>query len=422
VTAIGGPARDAVVMVTTSYPRFPGDAIGTFMEPIARGVAARGHDVHMVAPWHPRWRRAEVEDGVRFHLFRYAPLPSLNVFGYAAALRADVNLRLAAVAVTPIAVAAGALCTRRVVRETAASVLHAHWVIPGGVMATLAGDACPLVISLHGSDVFVAERHRVARMAARWAFGRAAWVTACSDDLRTRALALGAAPDRITVVPYGVDSERFVSDPALRASGRAALGVGDDVPLVVAIGRLASKKGFEYLVDAVARLKGDFPTLVVIIAGEGDLDAALRARAADAGVADRVQFPGVVPHQRVPALLASADIAVVPSVHDQAGNVDGLPNTVLEIMASGTSLVATPVGGIASVATEGQSARFVPEQDAKALAAAIADLIRQPALRMSLGREARKVVVEKYSWSRVAEQFDAIYTEVRRDRPRRGKR
>jgi len=60
-------------MVATSYPRFPGDTIGTFMDPIARGVAARGHEVHVVLPWHPRWARPAEEHGVRFHLFRYAP-------------------------------------------------------------------------------------------------------------------------------------------------------------------------------------------------------------------------------------------------------------------------------------------------------------------------------------------------------------
>jgi hypothetical protein len=81
-------------MVTTSYPRFPGDTIGTFMEPIARGVAERGHEVHVVLPWHPRLARGPVEHGIRFHPFRYAPLAGLNVFGYAGALRADVGAAL----------------------------------------------------------------------------------------------------------------------------------------------------------------------------------------------------------------------------------------------------------------------------------------------------------------------------------------
>ena len=86
--------KHVVVMVTTSYPRFPGDSVGTFMEPIAKGVAARGHEVHIVAPWHSKITRGTSEDGVYFHFFKYAPVPALNVFGYAAGLEADVRLKL----------------------------------------------------------------------------------------------------------------------------------------------------------------------------------------------------------------------------------------------------------------------------------------------------------------------------------------
>ena len=81
-----------VVMVTTSYPRFSGDTVGTFLEPIAQGVAARGHAVHVVAPWHPRINRDRIDGRVHFHYyFRYAPA-RFSVFGYAEGLRADVDL------------------------------------------------------------------------------------------------------------------------------------------------------------------------------------------------------------------------------------------------------------------------------------------------------------------------------------------
>ena len=123
-------------MVTTSYPRFPGDSVGTFMEPIARSVAARGHEVHIVAPWHPLVRRPAEEHGVQFHYYRYAPHASLNVFGYAAAMRADVQLRGAAYAAAPLALAAGWHAARRVARSCGATVMHGHWVIPGGVTSS----------------------------------------------------------------------------------------------------------------------------------------------------------------------------------------------------------------------------------------------------------------------------------------------
>jgi glycosyltransferase involved in cell wall biosynthesis len=400
---------ERIVMVASSYPRFEGDSVGSFMKPIAEGIAARGHEVHVVAPWHPKWARPKIDRGVHFHLFHYAPMRALNTFGYAEGMRADVRLRGSAVAVAPLAMVMGWFKALRVAQKKHATILHAHWVIPSGVIGAAAARSIPLVISLHGSDVFVAERHSIARVAARAAFSRARWVTACSEDLRARAVGIGADPQRSNVIAYGVDSERFKPDADARMRARRMLGIAGAGPLVLAIGRLVKKKGFEYLIDAVAALKAEQPLLRVAIAGSGDLDASLRERARAAGVGDAVQFLGEVPHHSVPALLAAADLAVAPSVHDDAGNVDGLPNTVMEIMASATPLIATAAGGIGSVATDGLTARLVPERDARALASAIEALLRDPAAAAAMGREARAFVCRNHSWARVAEDFEAAY-------------
>lgn len=397
-------------MVASSYPRFHGDSVGSFMEPIAQGIAARGHEVHVVAPWHPKWDRPKIDRGVHFHLFRYAPIASLNTFGYAEGMRADVRLRASAMAVAPLAVVAGWFKALRVAQKKRATIMHAHWVIPGGVIGAAAARSIPLMISLHGSDVFVAERYAAARLAARAAFGRACWVTACSEDLRTRAVALGAT-ERSSVIPYGVDSDRFSPDPALRERGRHMLGLADNAPLVVAVGRLVKKKGFEYLIDAAAVLRTQHPSLCVAIAGDGDLEGALRAQARAVGAADTIRFLGAVAHHDVPALLAAADVAVAPSVHDDSGNVDGLPNTVMEIMASGTPLVATRAGGIGSIATDGTTARLVAERDARGLADAIGNLLRERITAKAIGRQARDLVCREHSWARVAADFEAAYGE-----------
>lgn len=400
---------ERVVMIASSYPRFEGDSVGSFMEPIAQGIAARGHEVHLVAPWHPKWNRPTIDRGVHFHLFDYAPVQALNTFGYAEGMRADVRLRASAVAVAPVAVLAGWFKALRVAQKTRATIMHAHWVIPGGIIGAAAAGSLPLVISLHGSDVFVAERHSVARLAARTAFRRARWVTACSGDLRTRAISIGAAPERSNVIPYGVDSERFKPDADARARGRRMLGVADNVPLVFAIGRLVKKKGFEYLISAVAGVKARHSLVRVVIAGDGDLESTLRAQAQAEGVADAVQFLGVVRHDAVPELLAAADVAVAPSVRDDAGNVDGLPNTVMEIMGSGTPLVCTPAGGIGAVATDGVTARVVPERDVPALATAINGLLQDRSTATLLGMKAREFVRRHHSWAKVAEEFEAVY-------------
>jgi glycosyltransferase involved in cell wall biosynthesis len=403
--------RHVVVMVTTSYPRFPGDSVGTFLEPIAKCVAARGHDVHVVAPWHPLVRRPPREGGVSFHFFKYAPVRSLNVFGYAAAMRADVSLRGAAYLAAPLALAQGWRVARKIARRYRATVMHGHWVVPGGVTAALAAPGLPLVVSLHGSDVFVAERVPPARAAARFAFARAGVITACSEDLGRRAVALGADPGRVEVVPYGVDVERFRPDPAWREDCRAKLGLDPGVPLIFAAGRLVRKKGFEYLIDAVGILAAN-RSAALVIGGEGDLGEELRRRARAAAPADAVRFLGNLSQDDVAQYLAAADVAVVPSVRDDAGNVDGLPNVVMETLASGTPLVTTGAGGIGAVASDGHTALVVPERDATALAGAIRRLLDDPDLRRSIGAAGRAAAAARFGWDRTAERFESAYARA----------
>ena len=401
--------RQRVVMVATSYPRFPGDTVGTFLEPIARGLAARGHEIHLVLPWHPRWQRGTRDGDVRFHLFRYAPLRSLNIFGYASALEADQRLRGAAVAAAPLAMAAAWRAAWTLARDVDPTIMHGHWVVPGGVIAAAASGGRPLVISLHGSDVFLAERHWAVGRAARWAFGRAGFVTACSDDLRERALALGASADRSVTVPYGVDSTRFRPDPAARNRLREHWGVGDDAEVVLGVGRFVRKKGFEYLIDAVARLAPYRKGLHLVLAGDGDLRTEFLARVADRGLGGRAILPGVLHQDDVAASLAAADVVVVPSVRDPSGNVDGLPNVVMEALASGTPLIATRAGGIGSVVQDGRTGLLVPEADPVALAAAIGRLLDGPAEAAALATAARRWAEQEGSWSHAIDGFELAY-------------
>jgi glycosyltransferase involved in cell wall biosynthesis len=396
-------------MVATSYPRFQGDTVGTFMQPIAEGLAARGHEIHMVLPWHPRWTRPPEEHGVTFHLFHYVPTPSLNVFGYAESLRADVAFKAAALAATPLAVAAAWRTTRRVVGETKPTIVHGHWVVPGGAIAAIARRGLPLVVSLHGSDVYVAERHRVIGNAARATFRRAAMVTACSEDLRVRAGHLGADPARSITIPYGVDAARFRPDRDARAAMRAHWALPDTAEVVFTAGRFVKKKGFEYLIDAVASLRQRRPALRLVLGGGGDLDGALRERLRRLDAMDLVILPGVLSQDDVARGLAAADVAVVPSVRDDSGNVDGLPNVVMESLASGTPLVATPAGGIGSVVVDGVTGLLVPERDVAALAGAIDRVLADRALAGRLGSAARHWAVAEGSWSHAAERFENVY-------------
>jgi glycosyltransferase involved in cell wall biosynthesis len=169
------------------------------------------------------------------------------------------------------------------------------------------------------------------------------------------------------------------------------------------------KKGFEYLIDAVAHVCASRPNAHLVIAGGGDLEQELRSRATDAGIGAVVHLLGPVAQSDMPSLLAAADVIAVPSIRDDAGNVDGLPNVVMESLASATPLVATPAGGIGAVVVDGRTGFLVPERDATALAAALTRVLADAPLRARVGQAARQDVCERYTWERFARRLEEIF-------------
>jgi phosphatidyl-myo-inositol dimannoside synthase len=396
-----------ILMVTSSYPKYPGDVTAPFIESIACSVAARGHRVDVVLPHHPDLRRPEGEP-VRFFPYHYSPREEWSLWGYAQSLEADVRVRRGMYLLAPlVALSLRRLISARLTDERYDAV-HVHWVVPNAVMVAglVRASGAPLVVSLHGSDVFVAERlRRSVGALARRALSTAGAVTACSSDLGRRGVSLGAPASRTTVVPYGVDVHAFSPEQA-RADVRTRLGVAEDAFLVLALGRLVEKKGFTYLVEAAARTGG----VRVVIAGEGDLRASLleQIKASHAPVT----LIGSLDRETMAAALAGADVVVIPSVVDRAGNVDGLPNTLLEAMASGRAVVATRVAGIPDVVVDEVNGLLVPEKDVDALAAALRRLAREPETRARLGQAARRWAVERLSWEVAARRFEDAYAQA----------
>lgn len=396
-----------ILMVTTSYPLFPGDGTAPFIESIAAGIAERGHEVDVLLPEHERLRPdALSRERVRVVPFRYSPAAALSVWGYAQSLKADVGFKWRTLAVAPFAAFATRRATRERLRSVRYDLIHAHWAVPSGALVAGLSGSLPFVVSLHGSDVYVAERSALIARAARSAFDAAGAVTACSSDLQVRAVRLGADAARTRRVPYGVDTEEFSPRPP-DVAARRRLGVSPGETLVVAVGRLVEKKGFAHLVDASAGLSG----VRVAIVGDGDLDRdlAARARAANAPVL----FAGRFSREETRDALAAADVVAVPSVVDAKGNVDGLPNVLLEAMASGRAIVASGVGGIPDVITDGENGRLVPPADADALREALRALAMDGALRERLGRAAREKTLRELTWPRLAAAMDEAYVSAR---------
>lgn len=396
--------------LSTSYPKEMGNGTAPFIREISHALVAQGVAVHLLLPDHPDLQWPDGDSPV--HLYRHRYLPSFvsdnwYVWGYGGALIADRRLRGRAVGVLPSAALSAAYRLIGMTRKVKPDVLHAHWLLPAGPIVGLVSRICkiPYVVSLHGSGVFLAEQHPIFEAVGRFALRGATHISACSGDLAERALKMGAYPGSLSVVPYGVDIERFRPDrETARRQARRDLGVESGRMLVLAVGRLVAKKGFGHLIDAMAAVN----EAELVIAGSGDLEGDLRRKRSALGIESRVRMLGNVSQEQVQGLYAAADVLVVPSIRDELGNVDGLPNVILEGMASGLPIIASRIAGIPQAIRHEKNGLLVEPGDVASLSSALARLTNDADLCRLLGRQARADAVSGFQWSDAAESYSRM--------------
>lgn len=368
-----------------------------------------GDRVTVLAPHAQGVAKSWEDDGVTVRTFRYAP-ERFEVLGYSRSLDRDESARLGALAVAPAYALAARRAVRRALKAEPVDLVQAHWVVPNGVVLGRLegheGARVPLAVGLHGSDVFMAEKPLLA-WPVRRALAATRVLTGCSPELVDRVCALGFPAERARVIPYGVDVELFSPDAERRGLWRERLGIPEDATVAVSVGRMATKKGYQVLMPELGPLLEERPDLHLVLAGAGDRLEEFRAAAAP--WSGRVHFPGAVYRDTLPDLYRAADLFVLPAVHDRAGNVDGLPNVILEAMASGLPVVASAISGIPLAVEEGVTGRLVPEGDGAALRRALAELAGDPELCRRLGAAGRARAVRDLTWDTIAARYRAAY-------------
>ncbi len=359
----------------------------------------------VLTPHAPEVEERWDDGGVAVRSFRYAP-ERWELLGYSRSLQADETVKRGAAAVAPLSAAGALRALRRELGRDRYDLLHAHWVVPNGLVASLVAGRLPVAVGLHGSDVFMAEKPIVRRWVGA-VLGRTSVLTGCSPELVDRVCALGFDPVYARVIPYGVDGEKFAPDVQRRAEWRRKLGVPQAAPMFLSVGRMASKKGYHVLVEILGELLERHADAHVVLAGGGDrLD---EFRAVTEPWRDRVHFPGAVGHDDLPDLYRAADAFVLPAVHDSQGNVDGLPNVILEAMASALPVVASGISGIPLAVEDGVHGYLVPEQDPAALGQALSRLLGDLPWAREMGEAGRRRALTELSWDAVAARYRAAY-------------
>ncbi len=241
------------------------------------------------------------------------------------------------------------------------------------------------------------------RMFAPWLYNRAVdAVAAISAGVAQALERAGVAPERITVIPSGVDCERFRPPSEVeRAASRAALGIGADEVALGTVGMLEPRKGHRVLLDALAALVSGSSAFRCFIAGSGSEREALAARIRELGLTGTVSLTGGVEDPR--QLLSALDVFVFPSLKE------GLGVALMEAMACGLAVVASKTGGIGELVEHRLSGLLVAPGNAAELARALMGLMAAPALRREMGTAARARIIEDFSMAAMAARTLELY-------------
>ena len=302
---------------------------------------------------------------------------------------------------TPMGVMRGAADLRALVERYRADIIHSQTVIPA-IMGFFAkrGVYRKAKVIWHDRGI----KPRSYPVVARLFNYLVDFVITNSDYERNKLIHNGLKAGKVATVHNGM----YLSDEELGANPievRREMSLSFDWPLIVHVARLAKQnKGHRFMFAAMTIIAKHFPNAHLLVVGDGPLRESLEATSRDLGVASNVHFVGA--HRDVGRFYAAADIVVLPSILETFGNVS------IEAMAFGKPVVASRVGGIPEVVIDGQTGLLVPPKDPNAIAAAILQLLRDPALRQRMGEAGRARMQKHFTMDRVAREVETVYARL----------
>ena len=385
-----------VLTFPSLYPNNIWSNHGVFIkERMARFAALEGCSLKVVAPvpyfpgikinW--RWRYSqvlphEIRDGIEVYHPRYCITPKVGMSLYGLMMFLSV------------------LATVKKIRASFDfDLIDAHYVFPDGFAAVLLGwyFRKPVVVSARGSDINQYANLPLIRQMLRYTLGKAQSVIAVCQALKDAMIELGIAPEKIIVIPNGVDRGKFF--PVPQAAARKSLGLPADKRIILSVGGLVPRKGFDVLIKALSRLTGAKPAgdFYLAIVGDGPLRADLEQLAASLGLGEYVRLVGSVPHEQLYSWYSAADLFCLVS------DREGWPNVLLESLACGTPVVATNIWGVPEI-IRSETVGLLTERTEQAVAAALARAFETRWVADDVTAYAMQ-----HSWERAAQSVRGVF-------------
>ncbi len=385
-----------ILVLATTFPRWARDREPPFVFELCRRLD--GFEVHVIAPHAEGAALEETLDGVHVHRFRYAPA-RWERLAYQGGITANLKKYRLNYLLLPLFLLSMLLRAHRVARAHDIHLIHAHWIIPLGLIGALLKRLLPgdnrLLITAHGGDVYALRGGLFARL-RRLASRHADRITVVSQAMRQTAVRENwHRHEAIEVIPMGTDL-RHLFVPRPRPPGP---------PGVIFAGRLVEKKGVQHLLAALPLVLRQIPECHLTIAGDGPLLPALKQLAQQLGLSDRVNFHGAYQQQELPDILARSDIAVLPFDRGEDGDMEGLGLTIIEAMGCGIPVIAGDVPAVHDIITDQQTGLLVDARRPEQLAEKIVTLLKDPDMAQEMAARARQHALRMVDWDVVASRY-----------------
>ncbi len=382
-----------LLIVTTNFPRWEGDPHSPWLVELLRFLRQQGVVVDILAPAYAGLGNHVIE-GMPVHRFRYAPAAWETMTHEEGAPNKIRKNPLYLFLLIPYLLA-GLLAAWRLGRKDDYDIVHVHWPMPQGLLGLAARRrGRRLVATFYGADLVLTRRFPFLQgFLTRF-------VRQC-DDVAAISNYTASELERLTglqahVIPYGI------SVPILDQAPPAEPG------LILTVGRLIARKGQAYLIEALSLLR-DRSDAHLVIVGEGHERPALEALISRLDLAGRVTLTGRVPDEALQEWYRRCQVFVLPSIVDETGDTEMLGMVLLEAMRYRKPVIATAVGGIADIVTDGESGLLVAQRDPAALAAAIAAVCSDPALAERLSDAGYAAARNQFSWDHVVAETWSLY-------------
>ncbi len=389
-----------MLVLTSTFPRWQGDNEPPFVFELCRSLAAR-YEVWVLAPHAPGAKTHETLEGMTVTRFRYF-FSAGEVLAYRGGILANLRKNPLCYLLVPFFMFSQLVALLRLLAQEKMDIVHAHWLIPQGLVAiaarTLVRQAPPLVCTAHGSDLY-GLRGRLFSALKLLVLRRSDAVAVVSEAMKGQAASLGSDPAKISVISMGVDAAH-VFTPGLRRPGPEKG--------LLFVGRLIPQKGMESLLRAMAKVVSTCPDAVLTIVGTGPQEEELRALSVTLGIAGNVRFHGAVPHERLPELYRDSALLVFPSETDE-----GFGLVCAEALACACPVVASDLPAVREIVVDGETGLLFRRGDSDDLACKILALLADPSLGRSFGEAGREFVSQRFDWRNIARRYGDLLDNVR---------